>query len=94
VREVQQRFVARGRGGAPANVLKHFNVYVTCEVSDDIPYVIKHGGDENLLIGTDYGHADVSSAMDAIASFKALGGVSNRSKARILYENPKRLYAL
>ena len=94
VREVQQRFVARGRGGAPANVLKHFNVYVTCEVSDDIPYVIKHGGDENLLIGTDYGHADVSSAMDAIASFKALGGVSNRSKTRILYENPKRLYAL
>jgi predicted TIM-barrel fold metal-dependent hydrolase len=94
VREVQQRYLARGRGPAPENVLKHFNVYVTCEMSDDIEYVIKHGGDENLLIGTDYGHADVSSAMNAIEAFKGLDGISDESKARILYDNPKRLYAL
>ena len=94
VREVQQRYLARGRGAAPENILKHFNVYVTCETTDDIEFVIKHGGDENLLIGTDYGHADLSTALDAIDTFQGLAGVSDESKARILYENPARLYNL
>jgi predicted TIM-barrel fold metal-dependent hydrolase len=94
VREVRQRFVARGLGAAPENILKHFNVYVTCEVSDDIPYVIKHGGDENLLIGTDYGHADLSSTMEALSILRGMEDVSDISKGRILYENPKRLYGI
>ncbi len=94
VREVQERYLARGRGPAPRNVLKHFKVYVTCETSDDIEFVIKHGGNENLLIGTDYGHADLSTALDAIEKFKALPGISDESKARILYDNPVRLYNL
>ena len=94
VREVRTRYVARGRGQAPENILKHFNVYVTCEVSDDIPFILKHGGDENIVIGTDYGHADVSSAMNAIASFSAMEDVSEESKAKVLYDNPKRLYGL
>jgi len=94
VREVQQRFLARGRGKAPDNILKHFNVYVTCEMSDDVPFVLKHGGDDNIIIGTDYGHADVSSAMDSIATFIALPDVSDEAKAKVLYDNPKRLYGL
>ena len=94
VREVRQRFLARGRGPAPENVLKHFNVYVTCEISDDLPFVLKHGGDENIIIGTDYGHADVSSAMNALASFSALEGISEEAKNKVLFENPKRLFGL
>jgi predicted TIM-barrel fold metal-dependent hydrolase len=94
VREVQQRYLARGRGAAPENILKHFNVYVTCETTDDIEFVIKHGGDENILIGTDYGHADLSSALDAIEKFKGLDVISDESKGRILYDNPVRLYGL
>lgn len=94
VREVQTRFLARSRGPAPDNILKHFNVYVTCEISDDLPFILKHGGEENIIIGTDYGHADVSSAMNAIAALNAMEGVSDEAKAKILYDNPKRLYAL
>jgi uncharacterized protein len=94
VREVQERYLARGRGAAPENILKHFNVYVTAETSDDIEFVIKHGGDENLLIGTDYGHADLSTALNAIEKFKELPGISDESKNRILYDNPNRLYGL
>jgi predicted TIM-barrel fold metal-dependent hydrolase len=89
---VQERYPARGRGAAPGNILKHFKVYVTCETSDDIEFVIKHGGDENLLIGTDYGHADLSSALNAIEKFKQLPGISDASKNRVLYDNPARLY--
>ena len=94
VREVQQRFLARGRGPAPENVLKHFNVFVTCEISDDIEYVVRHAGDENLLLGTDYGHADISSAMNSIQDFKRIDALSDVTKRRILFENPKRMYAI
>ena len=94
VREVKQRFIARNLGAPPENVLKHFNVYVTCEVSDDIPFVLKHGGEDNILIGTDYGHTDTSSAMDAIRTFMEMDDVSDEAKAKILYDNPRALYGL
>lgn len=94
VREVQQRFLARGRGAPPENVLKHFNVFVTCEITDDVEYIVRHAGDENLLLGTDYGHADISSAMNAIEDFKAMPGLTDETKRRILFENPKRFYAI
>ena len=94
VREVQQRYRARGRGPAPDDLLKYFKVYVTAEISDDIEFVIKHAGDENLLLGTDYGHADLSSAMNAIRDFNASTSISEQTKKRVLYENPKRLYGL
>ena len=94
MREVRQRFIARNLGPTPENVLKHFNVYVTCEVSDDIPFVLKHGGDDNLLIGTDYGHTDVSSAMDAIRVFMDMDDVSDEAKTKVLWDNPRKLYGI
>ena len=56
--------------------------------------MLKHGGEDNILIGTDYGHTDVSSAMDAIRVFQEMDDVSDQAKAKILYDNPRALYGL
>jgi hypothetical protein len=40
-------------------------MFVTCENSDDLPYVVREGGEDCLVIGTDYGHTDTSSDLDA-----------------------------
>jgi predicted TIM-barrel fold metal-dependent hydrolase len=47
-----------------------------------------------LVIGTDYGHTDPSSAVSALAEFKAMEGIDDRAKERILTHNPKELYGL
>ena len=43
-------------------------MYVTREISDDLPYIIQQAGDDCLVIGKDCGHTDTSSDIDAIQS--------------------------
>jgi predicted TIM-barrel fold metal-dependent hydrolase len=75
------------------NVFKHSNVYVTCENHDDIPYLVEQGFGESLVIGTDFGHADMSSDLDALTKLRFNSGVSLEDRQRILRLNPAALYA-
>lgn len=69
------------------------NVYVTTQTDDDHDYLVSNMGADRLVIGTDYGHADTSSELDAIAVFRRLGLPSN-VEHRVLSTNPARLYGL
>ena len=35
-----------------------YRIYVACEADEDIPYLAEFIGEDNLLIGSDYGHND------------------------------------
>ena len=88
---------ARRRSGTaefPDNPLKAFNIYVTAQSDDDFPFVLKYAGEDNLVIGTDYGHIDASSEVDAITRFKGDATVDGEVKRKILSDNPKALYGL
>jgi predicted TIM-barrel fold metal-dependent hydrolase len=74
--------------------LREFNIYVSTQTDDDFPYIISYAGEGNLVIGTDYGHGDTSSELNAISRFKAMDDLSAEVKRKILYDNPKRLYGL
>jgi predicted TIM-barrel fold metal-dependent hydrolase len=78
----------------PDNVLKGFNVYVSCETDDDLPYILKYAGEDNIVIGTDYGHTDISSENDAITTFKQRDDIRPEAMRKILFDNPKALYGL
>ena len=67
---------------------------MTCQNEDDIPYLIKQGFLDSLVIGTDFGHFDASSDVDAINKFQQNELISDAEKEAILYTNPKALYAL
>jgi hypothetical protein len=47
-----------------------------------------------VVIGTDYGHTDASSEVDAIDVFRKTDGITDLIKKKILDDNPRRLYAL
>jgi len=74
--------------------LREYKIYVSTQTDDDFNYLISYVGEENLVIGTDYGHGDTSSELNAIARFQALGELSAEVKRKILSENPKRLYGI
>jgi predicted TIM-barrel fold metal-dependent hydrolase len=74
--------------------LSDFNIFVSTQSDDDFPYVISYAGEENLVIGTDYGHGDTSSELNAIARFKAMKSLSPEVKRRILSDNPRRFYGI
>ena len=48
----------------------------------------------NLVIGTDYGHTDSSSDLDAINIFRRRDDLSPAVKEKILSDNARALYAL
>jgi predicted TIM-barrel fold metal-dependent hydrolase len=70
------------------------NIFVTVEVSDDIPYVISRTGDDNLVVGTDYGHTDTSAEIEALRILREGGTVAPASVDKILGPNSERLYGL
>jgi len=74
--------------------LREFNIYVSTQTDDDFNYVMSYSGEENLVIGTDYGHGDTSSELNAIARFQAMDNISAQVKRKILCDNPKNLYRI
>ena len=77
-----------------AECLKQFNIFVSTQSDDDFGYIMSCVGEENLVIGTDYGHGDTSSELNAIARFKALPGLTGAVKRKVLWDNPKKFYGL
>ncbi len=91
--EAARRYRAEGKE-FPEDVFREYNVFVTCQNDDDLPWILKYAGDASLVIGTDYGHTDQASEVDAIEVFRKRGDIEESLKKRILHDNPKALYGL
>ena len=91
--EAARRHEATGRP-FPENPFREFRVYVTCQTDDDLPYIIGYTGEDNLVIGTDYGHFDPSSEVDAFEILRARSDLSPRVIEKIMDDNPRALYGL
>ena len=92
-REAAIRYRMAGRT-FPENVCDQYNIFVTCQTNDDISYVIRYAGENRLVIGTDYGHTDPSSAVTALKEFQRMEGIDSAVKRKILSHNAKALYGL
>lgn len=83
------RFKRRGRR---IGTMKDYNMYVACQVTDDIADIIKVSGEDNLVVGTDYGHHDTSTEIEALRLLKQNGKVAPAVVDKILGPNAARLY--
>jgi predicted TIM-barrel fold metal-dependent hydrolase len=92
------RRIERQRGNPKGTVKRNFlsenRMYVACQTDDDLAYVLNYAGEDNLVIGTDYGHSDVSSEIDAFRRLRRLPNVSSSVVDKILSENATKLYGL
>ena len=91
--DAEKRLRRKGRR-LGADPLGDNKIYVTVEVTDDIPYIIDRAGDENLIVGTDYGHTDTSAEIEALRILREGGTVKAASVDKILGPNSARLYGL
>ena len=67
---------------------------LACQTDDDLPYVLKYSGEDNIVIGSDYGHNDTSAEIEALRTLKRKGDVDPKVIDKILYDNAKALYGL
>ncbi|HLY67703.1 MAG TPA: amidohydrolase family protein [Chloroflexota bacterium] len=86
--------VPKLRGFPPAELLRTQRVWVTCENRDDVAYVSRIAGEDNLLIGTDYGHTDPSSNIHALNEFAATPNLSDTAKKKIVRDNALEFYGI
>jgi microsomal dipeptidase-like Zn-dependent dipeptidase len=74
--------------------LKEYRQFVSCQTDDDVDYILKYSGEDNITIGTDYGHNDQSTEVEALRNLKALGTITESQYNKITYDNPRALFAL
>jgi uncharacterized protein len=91
--ELARRFERDSRKNTQS-IIRDNHIYVTCQTDDDLPYVLKYSGEDNIVIGSDYGHADTSAEIEALRKLKQQGEVEPRVIDKILYDNAKALYGL
>ncbi len=79
------------------NVFQENRVYITCQVDEDLPYIIKCVGEDNLMVGSDYTHRDPSMELEFRKELQARadkGDIPQSAVQKILYDNPKVFYGL
>ena len=83
----------RGRE-LPPNPMKAYWLYVACQSDDDLPYVLRYAGEDNMLMGTDYGHHDHAADLEGLRNLETAGGISKEVYRKIVDDNPRAAYAL
>jgi len=93
IHDLARRHLRRGKQLSD-NLLKEKRVYVTCQTDDDLDYILGYAGEDNLVIGTDYGHSDNASEIEALRKIRNEGKITARVIDKILDDNARALYAL
>jgi predicted TIM-barrel fold metal-dependent hydrolase len=93
MRDLARRYARRGKV-LQQNLLADNRIYITCQNDDDIPYILKCAGEDNLLMGTDYGHSDNASELLALRALGDKGELGSETVKKILCDNPKEFYGL
>ena len=101
--ELKRRLKRLGGGstfGTPqykfhTDLLKANRIYVTCQVDEDLASIMKFAGEDNLMIGSDYTHADQSMEHDfprLLQERADQGDLPQGAVKKILYDNAKTFY--
>ncbi len=93
MREVKIRLARKGQR-MPDTLLSDSNFFVTTQKTDDLNWLLNEIGDDNLIIGTDYGHKDTAAEVEALKRLAEDGDLPGGTVNKILRENPGKLYAL
>lgn len=93
IHDLRRRLAKQGRD-VPRDVLQRNNIWVACQTDDDLDYVLGYTGDDHIVIGTDYGHDDTSSEIEALRRLREMGTVPVASIDKILDANARALYHL
>ncbi len=78
----------------PEKMLQDYRMWVACEVTDDIPYILSYAGDDQIMLGTDYGHHDPSTELDAFTLIRQRQDLSADQIGKITDSNPRTLYGI
>jgi predicted TIM-barrel fold metal-dependent hydrolase len=92
-RDLIKRFRRQGQD-LKNNFMRQFRLYVGVETNDDLPYIFQSVGDDNFVIGSDYGHADSATELKALENLQKDGRLNPSVVNKLLNVNPRELYGI
>jgi predicted TIM-barrel fold metal-dependent hydrolase len=81
----------------PADVVRLNQFYITCQVDEDLPYIMQYTGEDHLLVGSDYSHPDASlelSFAQILQQRANRGDIPQSAVQAIAHDNGKTFYGL
>ena len=79
------------------DLLRESRFYLACQTHEDLRYIAARVGSDNLVIGSDYGHADQSAELNALGILREKGErgeLPDGLADRVLMHNPAALYGI
>ncbi len=81
-----------------------YNMWISYEVEEDLPYLMSYIGEDRIVVGTDYGHhtpgttsrlsADPSAQVHVVDQMRSRDDISSATAEKILRDNPTELYGV
>ncbi len=84
----------RWKNLSSVDLFRDYRLYVACEADEDISYIAKYTGEDNLIIGSDYGHQDPSREPKLVATMRSREDIPSHITEKILCENSRKFYSL
>ncbi|MFL2771147.1 MAG: amidohydrolase family protein [Rhodospirillaceae bacterium] len=79
---------------ATESVLSDCRFYITCEAHENLPEILRWAGSNSLVIGSDYGHADTSTELEAHRLILSRDDLPQGAAERMADDNARALYGL
>jgi predicted TIM-barrel fold metal-dependent hydrolase len=92
-RDLVKRFRRQGQD-LKSDFMRERRLYVGVETNDDLPYIFQTVGDDNFVIGSDYGHADSATELKALENLRKDTRLNDTLVNKILDANPRELYGI
>lgn len=75
-------------------LFRDYRLYVAAETDEDIPYLAGYIGEDNIIMGSDYGHQDQSRDNGMVGVMERRGDLDAGVVRKILSDNPARYYGM
>lgn len=75
-------------------LFQDYRLLIACEADEDLGYLLRFIGEDNLVVGSDYGHQDPSRDDGTVPLIRRREDIPASAKEKILSDNPRRLYGL
>jgi predicted TIM-barrel fold metal-dependent hydrolase len=75
-------------------LFKEYRLYTTCYLDEDLPFLLNYVGEDNLVVGSDYGHQDLADERALVANLRGRRDLPSSVVEKMLYDNPRRFYGM
>ena len=82
-------------------LFEQYNMWVSYEVDEDLPYLVDYIGEDHIVVGTDYGHhgregviADPSAQLHMVKTLRSREEYPSALIDKLLSDNPRALYGI